>query len=189
MGRIFIDKHTYTQNQKIMQDNFNLTGWVRNKKMLTENIEEEVDGFENSDNLPEDVKELLDMWSDKLSHGQGGYDAVGEMLDDFENLFHMDYKPKNTKFKQMMEYVMANKEKIDKYRKYDPDHYFVLVKDNEVQYRLNSAKGEQPRKVPSKDDLPDDIKGKLFVLDIGDKQSFVEDIGLKENDGAYWIIA
>jgi hypothetical protein len=29
----------------------------------------------------------------------------------------------------------------------------------------------------------------LFVLDIGDKQSFVEDIGLKENDGAYWIIA
>ena len=25
-----------------MQDNFNLTGWVRNKKMLNENIEEEV---------------------------------------------------------------------------------------------------------------------------------------------------
>jgi hypothetical protein len=116
-------------------------------------------------------------------------DGYEYFLDDFENLFHMDYKPKNTKFKQMMEYVMANKEKIDKYRKYDPDHYFVLVKDNEVQYRLNSAKGEQPRKVPSKDDLPDDIKGKLFVLDIGDKQSFVEDIGLKENDGAYWIIA
>jgi hypothetical protein len=29
----------------------------------------------------------------------------------------------------------------------------------------------------------------LFVLDIGDKKDFVEDIGLKENDGAYWIIA
>jgi hypothetical protein len=116
-------------------------------------------------------------------------DGYEYFLDDFENLFHMDYKPKNTKFKQMMEYVMANKEKIDKYRKYNPDHYFVLVKDNEVQYRLNSAKGEQPYKVPSKDNLPDDIKGKLFVLDIGDKQSFVEDIGLKENDGAYWIIA
>jgi hypothetical protein len=43
--------------------------------------------------------------------------------------------------------------------------------------------------VPNKDALPEENKGKLFVLDIGDKQSFVEDIGLKENDGAYWIIA
>jgi hypothetical protein len=116
-------------------------------------------------------------------------DGYQHFIDDWENLFHLGYAPKNAKFKQMMEYVMANKEKIDKYHKYDPDHYFVLVKDNEVQYRLNSAKGEQPRIVPNKDALPDEIKGKLFVLDITDKQSFVEDIGLKENDGAYWIIA
>ncbi len=65
-----------------------------------EDMNEEVDGFENSDNLPEDVKELLDMWSDKLSHGKGGYDAVGEMLDDFENLgwtfdFGLDGEPYN----------------------------------------------------------------------------------------------
>lgn len=116
-------------------------------------------------------------------------DGYQHLIDDWENLFHLGYEPKNAKFKQMMEYVMANKEKIDKYHNYDPDHYFVLVKDNEVQYRLNSAKGEQPRIVPNKDALPDEIKGKLFVLDITDKQSFVEDIGLKENDGAYWIIA
>lgn len=120
---------------------------------------------------------------------QNTCDGYEHFINDFENLFHMGYTPKNAKFKQMMEYVVANKEKIDKYHKYDPDHYFVLVKENEVQYRLNSAKGEQPHKVQSKDALPDDIKGKLFVLDIGDKRSFVEDIGLKENDGAYWIIA
>jgi hypothetical protein len=29
----------------------------------------------------------------------------------------------------------------------------------------------------------------LFVLDITDKTTFVEEVGLKENDGAYWIIA
>jgi hypothetical protein len=116
-------------------------------------------------------------------------DGYEHFLNDWENLFHLGYEPKNPKFKQMMEYVMANKERIDKYHNYNPDHYFVLVKDNEVQYRLNSAKGEQPYKVQSKDALPDEIKGKLFVLDITDKQSFVEDIGLKENDGAYWIIA
>jgi hypothetical protein len=82
-----------------------------------------------------------------------------------------------------------NQEDIKKYVNYNPDHYFVLVKDNEVQYRLNSSKGAEPYKLPNKDALPDEIKGKLFVLDIADKQSFVEDVGLKENDGAYWIIA
>jgi hypothetical protein len=74
--------------------------------MLNENIEEEigddmneeVDGFEDHENLPEDVKALLDIWSDRLSHGQGGYDAVGDMLDDFENLgwtfdFGLDGEP------------------------------------------------------------------------------------------------
>jgi hypothetical protein len=116
-------------------------------------------------------------------------DGYQHLIADFENLYHMGYNPKDSKFKQMMEYIMENKVKIDKYMNYDPDHYFVLVQDDKVQYRLNSLKGDTPHTVQSKDALPDEIKGKLFVLDIGDKQSFVEDIGLKENDGAYWIIA
>jgi len=109
--------------------------------------------------------------------------------DDLLELHYLGIKFKNPKIAKMAQYVADNQEDIKKYLNYDPDHYFVLVKDNEVQYRLNSTKGEQPFKVPSKDALPDDIKGKLFVLDITDKQEFVEDIGLKENDGAYWIIA
>ena len=109
--------------------------------------------------------------------------------EDLMELFYLGHKFKNPKVENMVAYLAKNQEEIKKYVNYNPDHYFVLVKDNEVQYRLNSTKGEQPFKVPSKDALPDDIKGKLFVLDITDKQQFVEDIGLKENDGAYWIIA
>ena len=116
-------------------------------------------------------------------------DGYEHLIDDFENLYHLGYASKNEKFKEMMQYVINNKEKIDKYQDYNPDHYFVLVKDNEVQYRLNSTKGVNPIILPNKDALPDEIKGKLFVLDITDNQSFVEDVGLKENDGAYWIIA
>jgi hypothetical protein len=109
--------------------------------------------------------------------------------DDLLELHYLGIKFKNPKIANMAQYLADNQDEIKKYLNYNPDHYFVLVKDNEVQYRLNSTKGEQPFKVPSKDALPDDIKGKLFVLDITDKQEFVEDIGLKENDGAYWIIA
>ena len=116
-------------------------------------------------------------------------DGYEHLINDFENLYHLGYEPKDDKFKQMMQYVIDNKAKIDKYNNYDPDHYFVLVKDNEVQYRLNTTKGVDPIILPNKDALPDEIKGKLFVLDITDNKDFVEDVGLKENDGAYWIIA
>jgi hypothetical protein len=116
-------------------------------------------------------------------------DDYEHFIADFEHLYHMGYNPKNSKLKTMMQYVIDNKEKIDKYHNYNPDHYFVLVKADEVQYRLNSLKSDTPYKVSSKDALPDDIKGKLFVLDITNNQDFVEDVGLKENDGAYWIIA
>ena len=109
--------------------------------------------------------------------------------DDLINLHEKGHIFRSPKVAKRVEFLVNNQEDIKKYVNYNPDHYFVLVKDNEVQYRLNSTKGEQPFKVQSKDALPDDIKGKLFVLDITDKQEFVEDIGLKENDGAYWIIA
>jgi hypothetical protein len=120
---------------------------------------------------------------------QNTCDGYQHLIADWENLHHMGYTPKNEKFALMMDYIMANKEKIDKYTDYNPAHYFVLVKDHEVQYRLNIAPEDIAITVPNKDALPDDIKGKLFVLDITDKQDFVEDVGLKENDGAYWIIA
>jgi hypothetical protein len=112
---------------------------------------------------------------------------ISLFIDDFENMYHMGYQPKNPKIAEMMEHIVQNKQAIDKYYNYNPAHYFVIVKDHEVQYRLNNSK--EPITVKSKDELPEDVKGKLFVLDITDKQDFVEDVGLKENEGAYWIIA
>lgn len=114
-------------------------------------------------------------------------------IDIFQNdlmeLYYLGHNFKNQKIAKMVDYLVNNQDKIKKYVNYNPDHYFVLVKDSEVEYRLNTMKSEPPIKVPSKDALPDEIKGKLFVLDITDSQDFVEDIGLKENNGAYWIIA
>jgi hypothetical protein len=109
--------------------------------------------------------------------------------EDLMELYALKHNFKNHKIAKMVEYLANNQDKIKKYVNYNPDHYFVLVKDNEVQYRLDSLKGDEPIKLPNKDALPDDIKGKLFVLDITDNKEFVEDIGLKENNGAYWIIA
>ena len=118
----------------------------------------------------------------------GTNDSCSFIKTDMEILHSMGYVPKDAKFKQVMDYIIANKEFIEKYDDYSPPHYFVLVRPENVQYALRSENFE-PKTVQTKDDLPDDVKGKLFVLDITDSKNFVEDVGLKENDGAYWIIA
>lgn len=112
--------------------------------------------------------------------------------DDLLKLHAIGYTPEVPKVKDMMDYVVEHKEDIDKYMDYNPEHYFVLVKENEVQYaKIDEVRNKipEPCVVQSKDELPDDIKGKMFVLDITEGKDFVEEVGLKENDGAYWIIA
>lgn len=111
--------------------------------------------------------------------------------DDLRHLHAMGYEPQSIAVKKIMDYVVEHKEKMDKYLDYSPKHYFVLIKENQVQYCLNDDNGRfpNPTTVSSKDELPDEIKGKLFVLDITEGKDFVEEVGLKENDGAYWIIA
>lgn len=109
--------------------------------------------------------------------------------EDLMELYYLGHNFKSHKIAKMVDYLVKNQDSIKKYVNYNPDHYFVLVRDNGVEYRLDSLRGDAPIKVPNKDALPENIKGKLFVLDITDNQELVEDIGLKENNGAYWIIA
>ena len=42
--------------------------------------------------------------------------------------------------------------------------------------------------VNSTADLPEDLRGKLFVLDVTDKGQFIEDVGMKQETGIYWVL-
>ena len=138
-------------------------------------------------NFDNGIRQIRDKWYWEVRNKTN--DSYVMFKDDLEHLQSIGYQAKSQQVKDIMEYITENKADLEKYYTYEPAHYFVLVKDDGVQYRLNLADKDPYITVPSKDDLPEDIKGKLFVLDITDKATFVEEVGLKENDGAYWIIA
>jgi len=96
------------------------------------------------------------------------------------------YTPLHMRFKEVYDYVTENKDSIDKYYNYDPEHYFVWITAKGVQFKRNLD--TEPTIVKSVDDLPENIRGKMFVLDISDARTFVEDVGLKENDSTYWVM-
>jgi hypothetical protein len=96
------------------------------------------------------------------------------------------YTPLHMRFKEVYDYVMENKDNIAKYYNYDPEHYFVWITAKGVQFKRNID--TEPTIVKSVDYLPENIRGKMFVLDISDARTFVEDVGLKENDSTYWVM-
>lgn len=114
-------------------------------------------------------------------------DAFNLGYEDMIRLKHMGYEPICAKFEHAMNYLYENRTNIDKYSRYDPHYHFVWVKPNCVEY---IGKGEnESKRVESLNDLPEQIRGKMFVLDISDEKQFIEDVGRKENKTAYWVMS
>lgn len=105
-----------------------------------------------------------------------------------EELFHMvatGYTPKNQAFADAMKYVVESKEEFERNQNYDPERVFIWIKPDCVLYGKDENNTQE---VKSTDDLPEDVRGKLFVLMVADKEKFIDDIGIKANDNKFWVI-
>ena len=110
-----------------------------------------------------------------------------DFADVFPELLHMHnigYTPANPKFAEAIKYSVDNKEELEKYYNYKPKKVMVWVRPNSVVYEIDNATCT----VPSVNELPESLRGKLFVLDITDKNTWVEDVGVKQDTGIYWVL-
>ena len=104
-----------------------------------------------------------------------------------EELMHMvatGYVPNNDEVAKAMEYVKATEHEYDALRNFDPDRVFVWIKPNEVIYRED----KEDVVVKSTDELPENIRGKLFVLMVADAGKLIEEVGVKVKDDQFWVL-
>jgi hypothetical protein len=104
-----------------------------------------------------------------------------------EELMHMvatGYVPNNDEVAKAMEYVKATEHEYDALRNFDPDRVFVWIKPNEVIYRED----KEDIVVKSTDELPENIRGKLFVLMVADAGKLIEEVGVKVKDNQFWVL-
>lgn len=133
----------------------------------------------------QNINSIRTKWSWEVNRRTN--DAFKVAYEDMIHLKSINYEPRTQKFADAMNYLYANRANIDKYSNYDPHYHFVWVKPNCVEY---ISKGEnESKRVESLNDLPEQIRGKMFVLDISDEKQFVEDVGRKENKTAYWVMS
>lgn len=110
-----------------------------------------------------------------------------EFTDIFPELLHMHnigYIPSSPKLAQSITWAVANKEELEKYYNYAPKKCMIWVRANSVVYEIDKVVTQ----VNSTAELPEDLRGKLFVLDVTDKGQFVEDVGMKQDTGIYWVL-
>lgn len=107
------------------------------------------------------------------------------LRDELFNMVATGYVPKNSQFKDAMQYVVSSKEEYERNQNYNPERVFVWIKPDCVMYGKDD---KNLTEVKSTDDLPEDMRGKLFVLMVADKGTIVDDIGMKADDNKFWVI-
>lgn len=107
-----------------------------------------------------------------------------ELFPELLHMYNTGYTPENPKVANAVAYAVANKEQLEKHYNYNPKKCMIWVRPDSVVYEID----KELKQVNSTSELPEDLRGKLFVLDVTDKGQFVEDVGIKQDTGIYWVL-
>lgn len=197
VGAIGFDGESFTVNSRLIE-NARYSAWssydyhTKKSKHMNNIVKEALKHL-----LPTQLKEVVEESADKFSRHisqirddarQGMRYALARTVDDLrDELFHMveqGYKPKNASIASAMTYVVETKESYERNQSYDPERGFVWIKPDGVIYK----RGKEEISVPNTDALPEEIRGKLFVLMVSDKDRFIDEVGMKAGDNKFWVI-
>lgn len=198
VGAIGFDGEVYTVNSRLIE-NAKYSAWSSydhhtKKSKHMNNIVKEALKYLLPTQFKEVVEESISSFNTHIGQirddaRQGMRYALHRTIDDLrDELFNMveqGYKPKNTSIASAMAYVVETKETFERNQSYDPERAFVWVKPECVVYRRGK---DDPRQVGSTDELPEEIRGKLFVLMVSDKDVFIDEVGMKAGDNKFWVI-
>jgi hypothetical protein len=198
VGCIGYDGEVYTVNSRLIE-NAKYSAWSSydyhtKKSKHMNNIVKEALKYLLPTQLKEVVAESVDKFDRFISYirdeaRQGMRSTLARTIDDLRNeLFHMveqGYKPKNASIASAMTYVVETKDTYERNQSYSPERGFVWIKPDGVVYKRGK---DDAISLPNTDALPEDVRGKLFVLMVSDKERFIDEVGMKADDNKFWVI-
>jgi hypothetical protein len=197
VGAVGFDGEVYTVNCRLIE-NARFSAWSSydyhtKKSKHMNNIVKEALKYLLPTQLKEVVAESVDKFDRYISNirdraRQGMRHALSrtndELRDELFNMVEQGYKPKNASIASAMAYVVETKESYERNQQYSPERGFVWIKPEGVVYK----RGKEEISVPNTDALPEDVRGKLFVLMVSDKDTFIDEVGMKAGDNKFWVI-
>jgi hypothetical protein len=137
-----------------------------------------------SDNVRRAVADLKESAEDMLR-----YQFSVNRDDLFTEICHMlqsNYTPTTQKFREILDNAKEHAETMKEMFAYNPRKCFVWVLADRIQYKYED---DENVVVHSLNELPEDIRNKISVLQIAEKGSPIKDVGVKVNSKMYWTFA
>jgi hypothetical protein len=103
---------------------------------------------------------------------------------EIEHMVRCGYTPLTKEFNEALKLIATEGQELLRISNYKPRKAFVWLKTDKALYQVD---GEDERIATTVEDLPEDIRNKIAVLQIGANKSAIMDVGVKVDDTKYWV--
>lgn len=109
----------------------------------------------------------------------------GDLFEELKHMMNIGYTPISQTVKQTLETFRTELAEMQELERYSPTACFVWLKPNSVEYKMQ---GEEVTHVAhTSQDVPEWIRDKVAVLQIGNAGTSIKDVGIKVSDTMYWV--
>jgi len=111
-----------------------------------------------------------------------GRNAIRQEID---NMVRMGYEPMTQEFKEAFALIETQGDDLKRVANYKPRTCFVWAKPDKVEFKYSDE--DQVHVVYNVQDVPENIRDKIAVLQIGGDGDAVMDVGSKISNTMYWV--
>jgi hypothetical protein len=127
------------------------------------------------------------------SIAQGGYNAISqalrfntsELMQEIRAMVVSGYTPKTEAFANAATFVREKGDEMERVKNYRPQQVFVWLQPHCAVYQYMG--NPEAHTAHTVDELPEEVRNKIAVLNIGEKNSPIIDVGVKVDDTKYWV--
>jgi len=107
------------------------------------------------------------------------------ILEELHYMVQAGYEPITPQFKNSIAILREQGEELRAMDKYKPRKCFVWAKTDRVEYKYDDE--SEPHVVFNLQDVPENVRDKIAVLQIGDSRTALMDVGYKVSNDMYWV--
>ena len=100
------------------------------------------------------------------------------------NMMNAGYVPTTQKFNVAVDFMRENGTELVRLADYNPIKCFVWAKPDHVTYKIDDG---EPRVARTLEEIPEEIRDKLSVLQIANKHEAIVDVGIRVDDTKFWV--
>lgn len=112
--------------------------------------------------------------------------AQTDIATEIENMIATGYAPLTPAFKEAIAMMQAEGAELRRLSNYKPRLCFLWSKQNSLAYRYTDS-SEPPVEITDMNDLPENLRNKLSMLNIAEQNSAIPDVGVRTDNSCFWV--